>query len=30
MRVLPPCSTNGDIPFTGGLTLRLNVRDTAP
>jgi hypothetical protein len=30
MRVLPPFSTNGDVPFSGGLTLRLNVRDTAP
>ena len=30
MQVLPPFATNGDIPFSGGLTLRLNVRDTAP
>ena len=30
MHPLPPFTTTGDIPFAGGLTVRLNVRDTAP
>lgn len=30
MRVLPPFTTTGDVPFSGGLTIRLSVRDLAP
>jgi hypothetical protein len=30
MLMLPPFTTTGDVTFSGGLTLRLSVRDTTP